>query len=133
VGGRPGYGPGRYLTKWTGMIVDRRMCVGGRTADAFYGDLSDGGRVRMLSDFDSGVWSVSELCRRYGVCRDTFYAWRRRRESGEEGWFIDHSHAPLHRPHATAAELKEAIVLLRRRFAAKLRAERNRIRKLWQS
>lgn len=74
-------------------------------------------RVRMLSDFDSGVWSVSELCRRYGVCRDTFYAWRRRRESGEEGWFIAHSHAPSHRPHATPAELKEAIVLLRRRFA----------------
>ena len=35
-------------------------------------------RVRMLADYDSGNWSVSELCRRYGVCRDTFYAWRRR-------------------------------------------------------
>ena len=33
-------------------------------------------RVRMLADFDTGQWSVSELCRRYGVCRDTFYLWR---------------------------------------------------------
>ena len=41
-------------------------------------------RVRMLSDYETGNWSVSELCGRYGVCRDTFYEWRRRRASGEE-------------------------------------------------
>ncbi len=39
-------------------------------------------RIRMLVDYDTGNWSVSELCARYGVCRDTFYAWRKRRESG---------------------------------------------------
>jgi transposase-like protein len=35
-------------------------------------------RVRMLMDFDAGQWSVSDLCRRYGVSRDTFYFWRAR-------------------------------------------------------
>ena len=33
-------------------------------------------RVRMLAEYDLGHWSVSELCRRRGVSRDTFYAWR---------------------------------------------------------
>jgi len=73
-------------------------------------------RIRMLVDYDTGNWSVSELCARYGVCRDTFYAWRKRRESGARDWFMDHSHAPLHCSHATAAALKDEVVSLRRRF-----------------
>lgn len=73
-------------------------------------------RIRMLSDYETGNWSVSELCRRYGVCRDTFYEWRRRREGGRADWFMDRSHAPLHCPHATAAELRDAVISLRRRF-----------------
>jgi transposase InsO family protein len=73
-------------------------------------------RVRMLSEYDAGNWSVSELCRRYGVCRDTFYEWRGRRESGAADWFMDRSHAPSHCPHETEAELKDAIISMRRRF-----------------
>jgi transposase InsO family protein len=73
-------------------------------------------RIRMLTDYDTGNWSVSDLCRRYGICRDTFYEWRERRASGAQDWFIERSHAPLHCPHATAAELREKIISLRRRF-----------------
>jgi len=73
-------------------------------------------RVRMLADYATGNWSVSELCQRYGVCRDTFYEWRRRRDSGAADWFTDRSHAPLHCPHETDAALKDAIIALRRRF-----------------
>ena len=73
-------------------------------------------RVRMLAEYDTGNWSVSELCRRYGVCRDTFYAWRQRREGGAADWFNDLSHAPRTCPHETDAALKDAIVGLRRRF-----------------
>jgi transposase InsO family protein len=73
-------------------------------------------RVRMLADYDTGNWSVSDLCRRYGVCRDTLYDWRRRRESGAVDWFVDRSHAPLHCPHATDKALAEAVIALRRRF-----------------
>ena len=40
-------------------------------------------RIRMFLEYESGNWSVSELCRRYGVCRDTFYEWRKRKESGD--------------------------------------------------
>jgi transposase InsO family protein len=73
-------------------------------------------RVRMLADYDTGNWSVTELCARSQVCRDTFYEWRRRRASGEEQWFADHSHAPLHCPHRTDPALVEAIVRARRRY-----------------
>jgi hypothetical protein len=38
--------------------------------------------VRMLLDYDAGNWSISQLCRRYGVCRDTFCNSRERRLSG---------------------------------------------------
>jgi transposase InsO family protein len=73
-------------------------------------------RVRMLADYDSGNWSVSELCRRYGVCRDTFYEWRSRRQSGAADWFMDRSHAPQHCPHETEEAAKVEIIALRRRF-----------------
>ena len=36
-------------------------------------------RIRMFLEYESGNWSVSEMCRRYGVCRDTFYEWRKRK------------------------------------------------------
>ena len=46
-------------------------------------------RIRMLADYDAGHWSVSDLCQRYGVSRDTFHAWRARRASGAADWFFD--------------------------------------------
>ena len=73
-------------------------------------------RVRMLSDYDIGCFSVVELCRRYGVSRDTFYAWRARRASGEADWFFDRSHATQSCPHRTEEAVEGEIVALRRRF-----------------
>lgn len=73
-------------------------------------------RVRMLTEYDTGNWSVSELCRRYGVCRDTFYEWRARRTSGVAEWFKDRSHAALHCRHETPSEVAEKIVAGRRRY-----------------
>jgi transposase InsO family protein len=73
-------------------------------------------RIRMLSDYETGNWNVSELCRRYAVSRDTFYEWRKRRLSGEQDWFADRSHAALHCAHRTPAVLVDAIVAARRRF-----------------
>ena len=73
-------------------------------------------RIRMLSEYDTGNWSISDLCRRYGICRDTFYEWRKRREGDTAEWFMDHSHAPLHCPHRTEAAISEAVISLRRHF-----------------
>jgi len=73
-------------------------------------------RIRMFLEYESGNWSVSELCRRYGVCRDTFYEWRRRKESGEPEWFMDRSHAPLQCSQTTDGAIAEQVIAARRRF-----------------
>jgi transposase InsO family protein len=73
-------------------------------------------RVAMLGDYDTGAFSVSELCRAYGVSRETFYVWLRRRAGGEADWFVDRSHAPEQCPHRTADEVVEAVIGAKRRF-----------------
>ena len=73
-------------------------------------------RIRMLSDYESGNWSVSELCRRYGICRDTFYEWCARKANGDQEWFKDRSHAPLHCPQMTDGAIAEKVIAARRRF-----------------
>jgi transposase InsO family protein len=73
-------------------------------------------RVRMLLEYEGGNWSVSELCRRYGVSRDTFYEWRKRKESGAATWFEDRSHAPLRCYQTTDGALVEKVITVRQRF-----------------
>jgi transposase InsO family protein/transposase-like protein len=73
-------------------------------------------RIALIRDCETGVFSISELCRRYGVSRETFYVWRRRYESGEERWFEERSHAAGHCPHATDERLTGRIIATRRRF-----------------
>lgn len=73
-------------------------------------------RVKMLLDYESGNFGVSELCRRYGVCRDTFYEWRKRKAGGDQQWFMDRSHAPLHCPQSTDDAIAAQVIAARRRF-----------------
>ena len=73
-------------------------------------------RIRMFLEHESGNWSVSELCRRYAVCRDTFYEWRKRKQSGDPEWFKDRSHAPLQCAQTTDAAIVEKVIAARRRF-----------------
>ena len=73
-------------------------------------------RISMLKDYDTGVFSDCELARRYGVSRESFYFWKKRRGSGEPNWFRDRSRAPHHCPHATSEAIIDPIIALRRRF-----------------
>ena len=73
-------------------------------------------RIAMFQDYDTGAFPVAELCRRHGISRETFYVWKRRRESGNPRWFEDLSHIPASCPQATAAAAIAAIVAMRRRF-----------------
>src|SRR5271155_3593339 len=57
-------------------------------------------RIRMLSDYDTGAFSVTELSERYG----------------DAMWFQDRSHAPRNIPGRTEATMTERIVALRHRF-----------------
>jgi transposase InsO family protein len=73
-------------------------------------------RVRLLSDYDSGAFSVTALCALYGIDRSTFYLWLSRRAAGDAGWFADRSHAPRNCPHRTATEVEARVIAVRERF-----------------
>ena len=48
-------------------------------------------RIALFGEYETGVFTVADLCRRHGISRETFYVWKRRRESGEPRWFEDRS------------------------------------------
>ena len=72
-------------------------------------------RRRFMQDYDSGQWSMTELCARYGVSRKSGYGLVARvREHGDaalEGL----SRAPLSCPHETADDIVDLIVAERRK------------------
>jgi transposase-like protein len=73
-------------------------------------------RIALFREYETGVFTVSELCRRRGISRETFYVWKRRRESGEARWFEELSHATASCPHATSDRIAERIIAVRRRL-----------------
>ena len=73
-------------------------------------------RIALFRDYDSGAFAATELCTRYGISRQTFYEWKRRRESGDNHWFEERSHAPLSCPHRTPASIAEAVIAMRKRY-----------------
>jgi transposase-like protein len=73
-------------------------------------------RIALMREFESGAFSVVELCARYGISRETFYVWKRRREAGGEHWFEEQSRAPGACPHAVPPETIAAIVAMRARY-----------------
>jgi transposase InsO family protein len=73
-------------------------------------------RIALLREYETGAFSVSELCRRHGISRETFYVWKARREQGSDRWFEDRSHATRSCPHATASRLETRIIATRERF-----------------
>lgn len=73
-------------------------------------------RVQIFLEYESGNWRVSELCQRHGICRDTFYEWRKRKRSGDPEWFRDRSHAPLQCSQTTSETIAEKVVAARRQF-----------------
>jgi transposase InsO family protein len=71
-------------------------------------------RRDFLADFVSGDWSMSELCRMYGISRPTGYAvLQRYAASGMEG-LEERSHAPARHPNQTPAEIEQLVLQLRR-------------------
>jgi transposase InsO family protein len=73
-------------------------------------------RHHFAQDLDSGQWTMTELCLRYGISRNTGYKWLDRyRQSGPRGLY-DHSRAPRSCPHETPADVVELILEEHRRF-----------------
>jgi transposase InsO family protein len=80
-------------------------------------------RFRFVDDYESGQWTMSELCERFGISRPTGYKWiGRSRDPG--GSLAELSRAPHRCPHRTAARIETLILAARREYgwgARKLR------------
>ncbi|MDZ4840611.1 MAG: helix-turn-helix domain-containing protein [Hyphomicrobium aestuarii] len=44
-------------------------------------------RNSVLKDYDTGVFTVADLSRRYGVSLETIYVWKRWHAGGDQRWF----------------------------------------------
>ncbi len=72
-------------------------------------------RMRFVVDAEEELFSMTELCQRYGISRVTGYKWLERFEGeGLEG-LKDHSRAPISCPHRTDREVVELLADARRR------------------
>lgn len=60
------------------------------------------------------VFSMTELCQRFGISRKTGYKWLQRYQTGGLAALDDRSRAPHACPHRTPEPLAEALVALRR-------------------
>ncbi len=71
-------------------------------------------RTRFVLAYEDGLYSMTELCERFGVSRKTGYKWLHRYlEQGLDG-LKDQSRAPHHCPHQTPACIEELLVEARR-------------------
>jgi putative transposase len=80
-------------------------------------------RLRFVDDYESGQWTMSELCERFGISRPTGYKWSGRRRA-PDGGLHELSRAPHRCPHRTAARIEDLILAARREYgwgAKKLR------------
>jgi transposase InsO family protein len=73
-------------------------------------------RRTFIDDLDSGHWSMSELCARFGVSRPTGYKWLARYRAGGADALGDRSHAPHACPHRTEARLEALLLAARREY-----------------
>lgn len=71
-------------------------------------------RKEFVSDYGSGDWTVSQLCRMYGISRVTGHEVLRRWRAGGEAALGERSRAPRRHPNQTPDEIESLVLGLRR-------------------
>src|SRR5437879_4500250 len=71
-------------------------------------------RMRFVTDWERDLYSMMELCERYGVSRKTGYKWIARYEGEGPDGLRERSRAPHHCPHRIAGDIAAAICAVRR-------------------
>lgn len=72
-------------------------------------------RMQFVTEYQSGLFTMTELAVHYGIARRTGYKWVNRYDAESVGGLIDRSRRPHHSPQATATALVEALMAERRR------------------
>jgi len=73
-------------------------------------------RVQFISDHQRQLWTMTELCDRYGVSRRTGYKWLGRYDADGPAGLTNRSSRPHHHPQTTDEEIVAAIVAVRKRY-----------------
>ncbi len=72
-------------------------------------------RMEFLMAVESGMYTMSEACERFGVSRKTGYKWQRRLGEGGVEALADRSRRPTSSPRRTPEAIEELLVEIRRR------------------
>jgi transposase InsO family protein len=72
-------------------------------------------RKQFLADYESGEWTMTDLCRMYEITRPTGYAVLRRYDRAGEAGLEEQSRAPTRHPNQTSSEVEEQVLALRRK------------------
>lgn len=73
-------------------------------------------RRQFVGAYGTGLWSMTELCERFGISRPTGYTWVARWGAAGEAGLVARSSAPHGHPQQTAAALEQALVAARRQY-----------------
>jgi transposase InsO family protein len=71
-------------------------------------------RLQFVTDYQRGLYSMTELCARHGVSRKTGYKWLARYAAEGASGLAERSHVPHHCPHRIADALAALLVATRR-------------------
>ena len=71
-------------------------------------------RTRFVVEYESGDWTMTELCDFYGISRKTGYKILSRWEEAGSNGLADQSRAPRTHPNQTPEKIEEEILALRR-------------------
>lgn len=72
-------------------------------------------RVQFVTDYQRDMWSMTELCRRYGISRQAGYETITRYHQRGSAGLAPQSRRPEHSPHATTRELVDLVTGVRNR------------------
>ena len=72
-------------------------------------------RLEFVREYETELFTMTELAGQYGISRKTGYKWVAEYEAHGPLGLCDRSRRPHHSPHATAAELVDTLLALRRR------------------
>jgi transposase-like protein len=70
-------------------------------------------KLRFICEYDLREQTMQELCRRYGIARETGYVWLRRYRAYGLAGFVEHSRAAGRHPNQTPEEIEQMVMELR--------------------
>lgn len=73
-------------------------------------------RVQFIAEWQRAEYTMSDLCRMFGISRKTGYETLARFEAEGYAGLEERSRAPLHHAHAVAAEIRRLLIELRQKY-----------------